>query len=198
MRTLLTPLACAALCAALSATTAAQASVITFNDPAAIAIDPDGTATYSEAGFNISGQAASFLTLDDQLVGGLDSSAFSLQAAGGLRFGLQSLEVAFYDLGFGAAPGVLSIVGLLNGASVASMSFPLGASTTATFGATWANLTELRFAGSTGFALDNINVTAVPEPGTLLLTALALAALAWQMGGRGQRLALLAATQKGG
>jgi len=101
MKTLLTTLACAV---ALCTGTVAQAAVVTFNNPGVINIAPDGTATYTEAGFTISGEAASFLTLNDALIGGLDSSFFSLRTVGAGRFGLQSLDYAFFDLGFGLPP----------------------------------------------------------------------------------------------
>jgi hypothetical protein len=173
-----TTLACAAaLCVAAAS---AQAGVVTFNNPGVITIDGGGVATYSEAGFNIVGPAASFLTLDDALVGGFDGGPFSLLAQGGGLFGLQSLQFAFYDLGFGGAPGSLSVVGLLNGAQVAAQQFSLGTLATASFGAPWAQLTEVRFSASTGFLLDNITANAVPEPTSLALAGLALLALAWQ------------------
>lgn len=177
MRVLLTNLACAA---ALCAGTAAHAGVVTFDDPAVIAITPDGTAVYTEAGFTLSGQAASFLTLDEALVSGFDAGSISLMALDGLPFGLQSFEYAFFDLGFGSAPGVLSVQGLLNGSTVVAQSFALGENTAAMFGSPWAHLTEVRFSGTTGFALDNITVSAVPEPGTLGLVVLALATLGWR------------------
>ncbi len=174
MKTLLTSMA---LAAALCTGTLAQAAVVTFNNPGQIVIAPDGTATYTEAGFTISGQAATFLTLNDALIGGLDSSFFSLRTVTSGRFGLQSLDYAFFDLGFGLPPGSLSVIGLLNGAQVASQVFSLGAGSTASFGTAWANLTEVRFSGTTGFALDNITATAVPEPGSLALACVALAGL---------------------
>ena len=169
----------AALCAAVlaTATSSTHAAVVTFNNPDAITIAPNGTATYSEVGFNIFGSAASFLTLNDALVGGFDTGFFSLGLQGGGLFGLQSLQAAFYDLGFGAPPGMLSVVGLRNGAQVAAQAFSLGGLATLSFGAPWAALTEVRFSAGTGFALDNITANAVPEPGSLALVGLSLAAI---------------------
>ena len=169
----------AALVAALCSGGAAQAGVLTFDDPAIVDIDNNiGIATYTERGFTISGPAASFLTLNDSLVGGIDASTpFSLKALGGGPFSLLSLDHAFFDLGFGAPPGALIVTGLLNGVQVASQQLSLGDLASFGFGAGWARVSEVTFSGTTGFALDNLSVLAIPEPGTLALTAAGLAAV---------------------
>ncbi len=170
----------AVLAAALWAGGAAHAAVITFNDPAVIEIDNNtGVATYTEAGYTIRGPAASFLPIDMQLVGGFDTTPFSLIQLGGGVFSLLSLDFDFYDLGFGDASSTLTINGLLDGAVVMSSSVGLGGPGSLMFGAGWAQLDEVSFTGTAGFSLDNIQAVAraVPEPGTWLLSALALSGL---------------------
>ena len=107
MKILWTAMACAA---ALCAVGTAQAGVLTFNDPGVIDIDNNtNVATYTESGFTVSGQAATFLPLDSALVGGFDGTPFSLKNLFGGAFSLLSLDYAFYDLGF--APGLLTVTG---------------------------------------------------------------------------------------
>ena len=100
------PFLLAAFCLAGSA----QAAVLTFDDPGVVEID-NGVATYTEAGFAISGLAASFLPIDQRLVGGFDATPFSLMLAGGGSFSLRSLDHDFFDLGFGGAGSELTITG---------------------------------------------------------------------------------------
>ncbi|MBC8058084.1 MAG: PEP-CTERM sorting domain-containing protein [Rhizobiales bacterium] len=180
MRKLFTALLCAA---AFCTANAAHAAVLNFNDPGEIVIDNDTfIATYTESGFAISGAAATFLPLDSALVGGIDGSTpFSLKDAGGGSFSLLSLDYGFYDLGFGAAAGMLSVTGLLNGLQVASQMFSLGAGAMGSFGAAFGNVTEVTFSGTSGFSIDNVNVTPVPEPETVALMALGLLALGWRV-----------------
>ncbi|RZJ08200.1 MAG: PEP-CTERM sorting domain-containing protein [Rubrivivax sp.] len=150
---------------------AAQAGLVTFDDPGVIDIDDiTGDATYAEAGFNVRGPAASFLPLDSALIGGFDPALFTFSAEGGGTFGLRSLDVAAYDLGFG--PGVLVLTGLMGGAEVVSRSVDLAGASSLSFDAAWGSLTAVSFSATSGFALDN--VATVPEPGTGLLAAAGL------------------------
>jgi hypothetical protein len=176
-----------AAAAALCLAGGAQAATVTFDDPELITFSPDGlVATYIESGFKIQGPALSFQLLDDLenpdkgfLLGGvLGAVPFSLTAVSGGIFSLFSLDFAFFDLGFGDPAGNLTISGLFEGSQVISDNFDLGALTTITFDSNWSRLTQVSFVGTSGFLLDNINVTAVPEPGTLALVGLAVAGLA--------------------
>ena len=160
-----------ALAAALCSSGAAQAGLVTFDNPGVIDIDNNtGIASYSEAGYVISGPAASFLPLDGAMVGGFDTTPFMLSLLGGGVFGLQSLDVAAYDLGFG--PGMLALVGMLGGAQVASLNIDLANAGSVLLDSSWAQLTSVSFSATSGFALDNI--ATVPEPGSFALAGAAL------------------------
>lgn len=160
---------------------AVQAAPVTFNNPALIDIDAANVATYTEAGFTLSGQAADFLLLDDGAGNGWLVSGFfgagplTLKPASGGMFGLASLDFGFFDLGVGETPGQLAITGLLNGQAVAMQTLSLGATATAQFGSQWLGLSEVTFSAASAFQLDNI--AAVPEPGSVALLAAGLGAL---------------------
>ena len=172
-----------ALAATLCAGGAAQAALVTFDDPGVVDVDnTTQVATYTEAGFSIMGQAASFLPIDMRLAGGFDPSPFSLVQAGGGDFSLLSLDLDFFDLGFGDSTSTLTITGLLGGSAVASRTVALAGAQALLFDAAWARLSEVSFTGNAGFSLDNLSAvpvaSAVPVPGTLALSSLALMALA--------------------
>lgn len=187
-------LSAVALAAALCAGGAAQAAVVTFNDPGVVEIDNDtNVATYTEAGFTISGQAASFLLNGDApgpqvLLGGSDPTPFSLMQVGGGLFSLFSLAFGAFDDG---VAGTLTIRGSLSGGGTLSemVSFSSSSSTNLMFGAEWAQLSEVSFSGTALFSLDNINAAAVPEPGTLALSSLALLGLGLRRRQQAQRAA---------
>ena len=178
-----------AAAAALCLAGGAHATVVTFDDPGEITFDGD-VATYIEAGYKIQGPALSFQPLDDLdnpengfLLGGvLGEVPFTLMAVSGGIFSLFSLDLAFFDLGFGDPPGDLTITGFLNGDQEVSSVFSLVNPATITFDSNWSRLTQVSFVGTSGFLLDNIGVeavAAVPEPGTLALVGLAAAGLAF-------------------
>lgn len=173
-----TILATAALAAAMAFATPAGAAVLGFGSATPIDIDPvTGVATYLEGGYAVSGPAASFLPLDDGaggsvLVGGFDATAFELMVQGGGSFSLLGLDLGFPDLGFGTPPGVLTVTGLLGGATVATRMLDLSAPGPISFGAAWRGLDGVSFSASSGFSLDNVAV--VPEPATYAMAALGL------------------------
>ena len=177
----LTLAAAAAFCLAGSV----HATVVNFDEPGVITFDGD-VATYIESGYKIQGPATSFLPLDDLdnagngfLVGGFlgEDVLFSLMAVSGGIFSLLSLDRAFYPTG--DTGDRLTISGLLDGTQVVSGDFSLGAMTTINFSSGWSRLTQVTFQSPSLFSLDNINVAAVPEPGTLALVGLAAAGLAF-------------------
>lgn len=170
------------LALALGASQFAGAAVVGFDDPALIEIDNDsGRATYREAGFTLSGDAAGFLTIDGlgrDLSGGLvllDGSTVSLMAAQGGPFSFGSLYAGRLA-GEGAAS--LSITGIFGDSSQRNLALVL--SDLASFTpAQWTGLTELRFAASGDLVIDEILVAAqVPEPASVAMLLLGLAALA--------------------
>lgn len=178
MRTVLSTLACAV---ALCAGTAAQAALVTFNKPSLIDIDPvTNVANYNEAGFTFSGDAASFLPLDG--IGRGDSgglfvlanSMLKLTANSGGLFNLQSLDFGLSDLQDGTLSPSLLVEGRLADNSLLRQTLGLG--TLASFGfANWSGLQEVRFSANANFVLDN--VSAVPEPASLVLMVLGIAGL---------------------
>ncbi|MEO6278354.1 PEP-CTERM sorting domain-containing protein [Roseateles sp.] len=168
-------LSAVALAAALCSGGAAHAGLVNFDNPGVIDIDNDtGVATYAEGEFIVSGPAASFLPIDGALVGGFDATPFMFSLASGASFGLKSLDVAPYDLGFG--PGTLLVAGMLGDVQVASRSFDLTGTSSLSFDGAWAQLTSVSFSGTGGFALDNI--ATVPEPGSFVLAGAGLLLLA--------------------
>ena len=178
MRNVLSTLACAV---ALCAGPAAQAALVTFNNPTLIDIDPvTNVASYNEAGFTFSGDAASFLPLDFIGSGGsgglfvVANSLLKLSASSGGLFDLQSLDFGLFDPLNTTPPPLLVVEGLLANNSLLTQTLGLGA--LASFGFTnWTGLQEVRFSANADFVLDN--VSAVPEPASWALIALALVGL---------------------
>ena len=181
MKTLLRTLAAAL---ALGASQVAGAAVINFNDPALIEIDNDsGRATYREAGFALTGEAAGFLTIDglgSAMTGGLvllDGSTVSLMAGDGGPFSFSRLVAGRLDAQ-GAA--TLNITGIFGDGSQLSTMFAL--SDLATLPTPmWTGLTALLFAASGDLVIDDIGVDAaaaeVPEPASTAMLLLGMGAL---------------------
>jgi hypothetical protein len=190
MNKLLCRLAClAAFCLA----TSTQAGVLTFNPPVEqITIDNNTfVATYPEAGFRITGDAATFLPLDTIGAGGTGgllvfaNSPITLMAAGGGLFSLLGLDYAAIDLfEVGIDPSAsLMVSGLVNGGGLLEQTLPLdNLGFKGVAFQSWDNLTQVSFAANADFVLDNINV--VPEPASLALVGVALAGLALSRRGK--------------
>jgi hypothetical protein len=185
MRNVLSTLACAV---ALCAGPAAEAALVTFNNPTLIDIDPvTNVASYNEAGFTFSGDAASYLPLDFIGSGGsgglfvLANSLLKLTASSGGLFDLQSLDFGLFDSQSTTPPPSLLVEGFLANKGLLTQTLGLGA--LASFGfANWTGLQEVRFSANADFVLDNVSAVAVPlavpEPVSLALVALAIAGVA--------------------
>lgn len=166
---------------ALSAAASGHAAVIGFDTASVIDID-NGTnlATYSEAGFAITGDAASFLTIDGIgtgasgglfLVGG---STLSLTAQDGSLFSFSGLDAGL----FGSDPATLSLTGIFGDSSQLSSNLALSDLGSFSF-ANFNGLSELRISSNADAVLDNVMTAAspVPEPGTTAMLLLGLGAL---------------------
>lgn len=173
MQHALSRLSCAA---ALTLAIGAQAAIVSFDTPTQIDID-NNVASYQESGFVLSGQAASYLTLDTigrAGSGGLvlvANSPLMLTTAGGGLFSLLGIDYGLLDP---AGAGVLTIEGLLNDNSLLNAMLELGDLASFQFQG-WSGLKSVTFSATADLVLDNIN--AVPEPGTAALAALAFSGL---------------------
>lgn len=169
-------------CAALSLSATASAAVITFNGlPGDTG---DSLAAYSEAGFTVTPtngawkEAHAFGNpLPSVYVQDIHDTPFgSLEVtAGGALFSFASVDLQAYNAAIG-----YEIAGWRNGVQVLDLATDqaAGAAFTTVLSPSSATLDRLTIDISSGgpgsFNVDNINVSAVPEPGTV---SLALAGL---------------------
>jgi hypothetical protein len=158
----------------------AQAGVINFDQPGLIEIDnATGNAVYREAGFALSGDAASFLQLDGVgtgASGGLflaAGSTLSIMAGDGSLFSFLGLDAGSNDA---TVPAMLDIVGIFADKTQQDLMLSLSSLGPQSLSG-WSGLTELRFMAGADILLDNIALSAVPEPGSLAMTLLGLGAL---------------------
>lgn len=171
-------LACVACAAALGAAPLAPAAVLTFNNPGIVEVDnTTNIATYTEAGLNIAGDAATFLPLDNIGAGG--SGGLYVEPNSTLRLFSETGSFDLLSATFGAFDA--GVTGLLN-ISAGSMSqvIQLGALTSFSFFG-FTNLQQVTLTSNIAFILDDLTIdlagAAVPEPASLGLAGLALAGL---------------------
>lgn len=165
---------------ALASAGASQAAVIGFDTSAVIDIDNDtGQAVYREAGFSLSGPAASFLTIDG-IGAGMSSGLFlgsgttiSVMADGGGQFSFAGLDAG----GFDSATAMLSITGVFSDMTQVSSMVQLTALDSFSFNGLL-GLSELRISADADVVLDNLGVASpVPEPGSTALLLLGVGTL---------------------
>lgn len=171
------------LAGALGLAGGAQAALITFDMPAVVEIDNvTQVATYTEELFKLSGIAGSFLPLDGAGRGGTGGlfvsmdSVLSLTSSVGGLFNLTSLDHSTLDGMIATPPTNLLVEGFLSDNTMLSEMLDLGLQKSFSFSG-WAGLALVRFSADGDFVLDNLDVTAVPEPASWALMGLALAGL---------------------
>lgn len=157
-----------------------QAAVINFDQPGLIDIDnATGNAVYREAGFALSGDAAGFLPLDgigSSGSGGLllfAGTTLSIMAGDGGPFGFAGLDAGSNDTTMSA---LLDVVGIFADKSQQNLMLTLDSLGPQAFSA-WSGLTELRFMASADVVIDNVALSAVPEPGSIAMVLLGLGTL---------------------
>ncbi len=175
-----------AIATALAGAGGAQAALITFDTPGVVEIDPvTNVATYTEAMFSFSGDAASFLPLDGVGRGGsgglfvLANAALRVAPSAGGLFNLSSFDYGTIDGLIGTPPTSLLVEGFRTNNTLLTELLDLGMQKSFSFTA-WTGLASLRFTANGDFVLDNLAVTAVPEPASWALVGLALAGLGWR------------------
>lgn len=173
-----------AAAAALGMAGAAQATLVTFNTPALIQVNPStNEAIYSEANFKLSGLAATFGQLDNAGTGGtpglygLQGNSLALMSANGSLFNLTSFDFGALDNLTAVPPTSLSVQGVQANNILLTETLSLGALSSFSFTG-WSGLAAVRFSSANGdFVLDNLNLQAVPEPASWALIGVALAGL---------------------
>jgi hypothetical protein len=170
-----------ALTVALSAgAPLAEASVVDFNNPGVIDIDNGtGAAVYREAGFTLTGNAAGFLPIDGAGTGGtgglllLAGNTISIMSGSGSPFNFSALDAGRYDA---ATAATLGITGIFSNSAQQNLMLTLGELGTQPLSA-WNGLTELRFTASADVVVDNVVLSAVPEPASFAMLLLGLGAV---------------------
>jgi len=159
-----------------------HATVLNFDAPTIIDIDgATNQAVYHEAGFNLAGDAATFLTVDGigtNMTGGLvlvGGSTISLMETNGNLFSFLGLDAGLLQPG---SAGSLTITGIFGDNSQQNILLALADLGTLSL-TPWAGLTALRFSGTDLLVLDNVvvNVSTVPEPNSLAMLLLGMGSL---------------------
>ena len=156
----------------------AHAVMITFEGfaPAAGLINVNPAAPYSEAGFTLTPTNAQSAVFDSAAVVDFpgDSTDFfgfvetnSIRLTGPVPFTLSSVLMGPSTLALAAAVSI-TVVGNLSGGGTSTASFA-GLSTATLATLNWTDLASVDFRTTDDSALDDIAVTPVPEPATLML-----------------------------
>ena len=167
---------------AMSAATLCHAATVGFDTDNLIDIDNSSNlASYSEAGFNLTGQAASFLTIDGVgtgMSGGLvllGGNTLRLSADNGGLFSFSGLGAGLYDPAMAA---MLKVTGIFGDSTQRTSVVTLG-----NFGhldfAGLNGLSELRLSANADVVFDDLMLTAspVPEPGPAAMLLLGIGTL---------------------
>jgi len=156
------------------------AATLDFNNPGLIDIDNGtGVGTYAEAGFSLRGDAAGFLTIDGLGSGGsgglvlFSGNSISLGTTDGTLFNFSGLDAGLFDAD---TPATLSLIGIFGGGTQLSAMLALGELTSLDL-TTWNGLSELRLSANADLIIDNIQVSPVPEPDTVVMLLLGAGAL---------------------
>lgn len=165
---------------AVTAAPAVTAAVIDFDAPGLIEIDnATNRATYNEDGFSLAGDAAGFLTIDglgSGASGGLvlfGGNSISLVSMDGILFNFLGLDAGLFDPD---TPAILSLTGIVGGNEQLSTTLALGDLTSLSLTG-WTGLSELRLSASADLAIDNVQVSPVPEPDVAAMLLLGLGTL---------------------
>lgn len=164
-------------------------ATLTFDPPTL----PNGSVrldSYTEAGFAFTGRGSqTFGHTDNQSINPYNSTAHlsitkafaQLSELSGKLFSLESIDIAEYSTAF-ATPRTLAFIGVQSDDSQVNYSFTTdgiidgtGSAIdfeTALLPATFTNLKRVEFHYESGFAIDNLQVTIIPEPSTCLYALL--------------------------
>ena len=201
MNTIIPSLACAAM---LCLGHAAQAGTVTF-DPideqgGAIAGGPPPLDTITAQGFSFTLRNAAsspailfagdtfgaYASNGSNTLYAANNAMFSILGDGSGIFSIGSFELGDGNLAFLADPTSVepwalevSLQGTFSDHSQMSTSFAIDQTSSglAKFGVNWSNLVDLKFSATGDYSLDNVQLSHVPEPGSLALVALALVGL---------------------